>query len=487
MDTTRKSWLREHGLTLLIAAQPLLDALAFWTANEQATVAGYIRLLIMAALPLWLLIKGRERKKLLLALGVMAVFALLHMFNDYRVGWYGPVFDASYLAKVLQMPVLAVCFTILIRDEGTKRQALRGIALAAVLTIALVLIAWITGTGLHTYPEGYGYSGWVIDDNRCAQSILLVTLSVFSVSFALQSGRRWLELLIPGIVTAVFLTNGTKGCYLSLFAIFFCFAAFLLLEKPVLGKRVRGVTALWLMLLMVFSVVIYPYTPRAKMDMTLERAAKPGEIEAALAERGIDITNMSAQERFDDPVVHEVFQYYYEGYLGVLPDIYDRFGMDRVMLHYGMTTDVDLLIDVRVMERSYSAMIWEDGDLLTKLLGIETTQLGPARSYDGAYDMENDWPALFYFYGILGFALYVAFLGVFLWRVVRKLLRDFRGSFTLENVTLVVCLFLQLGLAQFSGAILRRPNVNIYLALVLALIAYQTRTGEAEKGGSACS
>ena len=44
-----------------------------------------------------------------------------------------------------------------------------------------------------------------------------------------------------------------------------------------------------------------------------------------------------------------------------------------------------------------------------------------------------------------------------------------------------------LGLAQFSGAILRRPNVNIYLALVLALIAYQTRTGEAEKGGSACS
>ena len=44
--------------------KPLLDALAFWTANERATAAGYIRLLLMLVLPLYLLLKGRERKKL---------------------------------------------------------------------------------------------------------------------------------------------------------------------------------------------------------------------------------------------------------------------------------------------------------------------------------------------------------------------------------------------------------------------------------------
>ena len=90
MNTSWKTWFQAHGLALLIAAQPLLDALAFWTANEQGTAAGYIRLLIMAALPLWLLIRGRERRKLLIALGVMALYALLHVLNNFRVGAIAP-------------------------------------------------------------------------------------------------------------------------------------------------------------------------------------------------------------------------------------------------------------------------------------------------------------------------------------------------------------------------------------------------------------
>lgn len=39
---------------------------------------------------------------------------------------------------------------------------------------------------------------------------------------------------------------------------------------------------------------------------------------------------------------------------------------------------------------------------------------------------------------------------------------------------------LQLGLAQFSGAILRRPNASIYLALVVALIFYQCQKAKTE-------
>jgi hypothetical protein len=41
-----------------------------------------------------------------------------------------------------------------------------------------------------------------------------------------------------------------------------------------------------------------------------------------------------------------------------------------------------------------------------------------------------------------------------------------------------MALALQLGLAQFSGALVRRPNVSIYFALILALIWYQTGRGE---------
>ena len=480
MSQTKRTRFTEYWLTLLIAVQPLLDVLAFWTANETATVAGYIRLLILLALPLWLLFQLKNKKSFVLSMAVIGLYCLLHVLNGFRVGYLSLRFDVTYLLRVVQMPVLAICFVFLIRDGQTKRQAHRGILIATGLTLIFMLLAYLTGTGNTTYPEGYGFSGWVIDDNRCAQSIILVSLAAFDVYFALQSKHKWLAVLAPVLVTLVFLTNGTKACYYALFALFFAFAAVLVMEKPILGKKIRWLAVAVFVLLMVFSVVIYPLTPRAKVSQVLSRVGTPGEIEAALLERGIDISDMSAQERFEDPVVREVFERYYIKYIGNLPELYERFGMDRVLLHYGMTTDVVKLMDIRVMKVAYSAMIWEDSDFLTKLVGFEVSQIG----YDGTYDMENDWPAIFYYYGYLGFALYAGFILYFLVLVLRRLLRDFKGSFTEENFALLLCLMLQMGLAQFSGAILRRPNVSIYLALVLALIYYQT-VRLPKKGGAA--
>ena len=475
---TKRNWFAANWLTLLIAAQPLLDALAYWTANESATVAGFIRLGLLVLLPLWLLWRGPERKTLLLALGVMGLYSLAHIANCARVGYLSPVYDVAYLVRVLQMPVYAVCLAILIRDGETKRQAYRGVLIAAGLTVALLLVARVTGTGRYTYPEGYGYSGWVIDDNRCAHSILLVTLSAFGLFFALRSERVWLHVLGPAAVTALFLTNGTKACYASLYGLFFGYAAFLAFEKLALRQKLKTAALLSLVGMMIFATLIYPLTPRAKMSGVLSRAAPAGEIEAACLEKGWDISTMSPEECFANEEVREIFIHYYYLYIGVMPDLFDRFGPERVLKQYQMTTDVERLIDVRLMELAYAAMIWQDADLPTKLLGFEATQVGT----DGVYDMENDWPALFYYYGPVGLGLYVLLLLAVLLRIPGALRRDWRGTLNEENLTLLLVLALQLGLAQFSGAILRRPNVSIYLALVLALIVFQTR--RAEKGES---
>ena len=477
--TTINRIVKGNWLTLLIAIQPILDVLAFWTANEKATVAGYIRLIILLTLPLFLLFRLKEKRRFVCSMAVIALFCLLHILNGFRVGYLSLSFDLTYMLRVIQMPVLAICFVFLMRDEQTKYQAYRGILVATGLSLLFLVLAYATGTGNSTYPEGYGFSGWVISDNRCAQSIILVGFAVFCEYFALQSTHRGLVFLTPAVITLVFLTNGTKACYYALFAIFTCFAVILVLEKPILGNKVKWMAVCSLVLLMAFSVLIYPYTPRAKVSEKLAQHGRQGEIEEALLERGIDISGMSAEERFNDPVVKEVFIQYYIKYIGVQPDLYERFGMDRVLLHYRMTTDVVKLMDQRVMKLAYADMIWEDSDPVTKLFGYEVTEIGT----DGEYDMENDWPAIFYYYGYLGFALYVGFILFFLIQVLRCVGKDFRANFTEENVALLLCLMLQLGLAQFSGAILRRPNVSIYLSLVLALIWYQAVVLP-EKGGS---
>lgn len=59
------------------------------------------------------------------------------------------------------------------------------------------------------------------------------------------------------------------------------------------------------------------------------------------------------------------------------------------------------------------------------------------------------------------------------------MIKNFKGSFFFFNFILAVTYVLQLGLAQFSGAILRRPNASIYMSLIIALIFYQC--GKIEK------
>jgi 4-amino-4-deoxy-L-arabinose transferase-like glycosyltransferase len=104
------------------------------------------------------------------------------------------------------------------------------------------------------------------------------------------------------------------------------------------------------------------------------------------------------------------------------------------------------------------------------LAGFEVSDIW----FNGGTDLENDWPAIYYYYGYVGFGLYLIFMLWFVVLIVKRVLLDFKGTVTLENFFLLLCLGLHVGLAQFSGSVLRRPNVSIYMALILGLIYYKT-------------
>lgn len=465
-------------ITILFAAQPCLDVLAFWTRNEKATPAGYIRLLLLILLPLIALITAKNKKHLLSIYLITGLFCSMHILNSFRVGYINPVFDIRYLASVVQMPIFTVCFFSFIRNDDTKNAALTGVRIAAVLTLIFFVLAWITNTGNVTYGEGLGYSGWVIDENRNANSTIFVIFGCFCIYFALKNRNLKHLTAVACLVTVIFLSNGTKGCYFSIFVIFLLYTVYLLYEKFVLGKEFQRTAVIIFLLLSVLSAVIYPWTPRYKVTEAQRQTARgtQGEIEATLLEKGIDITDMSPQERFDNPIVKEVFVHYYWKYLGVKPDLIDRFSMDRVLMQYRMSTNVSKLIDARIMERNYADMIFQDSDFLTKAVGFEASEIG----FDGIYDLENDWHAIFYYYGYLGFALYLGFLFAVLYNVIIVLFKKLRGRADLELFAYMLVLALILGLAHFSGATLRRPNVSIWLSLVLALLLYYSEAHKNE-------
>ena len=468
VERFKKNW-----ITVLIAAQPVLDIIAYWRADSVATEAGYIRLFIMLLLPFSLLVSVKDKKHFIIPFAAMGAYCLLHFLNCKRVGYINPYFDISYLSKVIQMPVIAICLIYYIKDEQTRDQAVKGILLAGTITALALAAACLTGTENVTYGEGLGVSGWVIDSNRCANSIILVTLSVFAVLPAVYSERKIINILLPVIVALVFITNGTKACYFSIFAIFGGYAFYVVLNRIVNKKTIKAAFLITLVILMLTSVVIYPYTPRCKVTAMQQAAASKdqGELERKIAALGYAPKALSREDKLNIPEVRAVIEeFYYRAIIGVIPDMIDRFGMDRILDKYDVTLNCADIISTRLMKLNYASLIWDECDLLTRILGFEVSEMGT----DGLRDVENDWPALFYYYGYLGLTLYGAFILCFIYLIVRKLMENFRDNITPLNFSLGLALLLQLALAQFSGALVRRPNVSIYLAVILALIYYQT-------------
>ena len=154
-----------------------------------------------------------------------------------------------------------------------------------------------------------------------------------------------------------------------------------------------------------------------------------------------------------------------------MPNMFERFTVDEIMAEYGFTTDAQTLINVRQQKSAYASLMWKHSDALTHLFGIDVSDIW----LTGSCDLENDWPAIFYYYGYLGFGAYLAFVAYFALLIIRRLFKNFKTAFTTDNFILLITFMLFVGLAQFSGSVLRRPNVSFYMALVLGLIYYQTR------------
>ncbi|MGI5977090.1 MAG: O-antigen ligase family protein [Candidatus Limivicinus sp.] len=484
-----KQIFKNYWLFALVVLQPLLDIVAFWTSSETGTIAGYIRLLFMLILPVHLLFTCKDKKRFIASMGIIALLALLHVGNLCRVGYINFFSDIKNMARIIYMPVMAVCLCTYVRDERMKKQALNGILVNAVIIALVIIISYLTDSYNPTYGYGLGTSAWVTDENRCTHSVILSCLSVFGMWYGLNSKRSYASYIIPAAVFVFAVTNGTSSCYLTALACFGGYAFFMIFRRRVRGERLcraEKFVVIYLALLFVIAVAIYPETPHAKIVAIEREAANKGQnnLEKELLALGYDVRSMSPEERMNEPVVREkMAEFYTKTIYGGAPGLIESFDVYRIMKAYNMTTNASKIADVRRMKRVNAKLIWEDSDFLTKLTGFEFARVDwPGDSLD----LENDWHAIFYYYGVIGLAAYAAYILYFFFLVLKKLKKNFKSNMTLYNFCLLLCLLLLLGLAHFSGALLKRPNSSIYLALVLALLNYQTRfspEGETAAGG----
>lgn len=471
--------LKKNWLLYLFVLQPIFDIIAFFQQdNVVGSLAGYSRLLVMCVLPIVTLWITKNKKSFLIWMGAIGGYCFLHVLNCYRIGYMSPVADIAYLARVVQMPILAVCFIYLIKDDTYGEITRKAFLINLCVIFVTMSIAHLTGTGEYSYNYyGAGLKGWFANSN--SQSIILVTLIPLSLEYL--SRKKHIAWIITGAVIAWFMmiSNGTKVAYFSIFIIFggyVCYYIFYYFLHRKDHVKFQTVLSLVYVCLMIISVVVYPMTPRYYMTHLYNDARVLDEAEREEELKEIENKGkVTLEDILSDPADRKKIIDFYTPLFD--PGMVERFGTEKILYAYGYLPDSWLISDVRKTKRINAQMIWEECDWLTKIVGFEYTNVENPKGE--ILDLENDYPALFYYYGYLGFGLYMLFLAYFIYLIVRAVFKDFKKSIHPFNFALLLTYILQIASAQFSGAILRRPNVSIYMSIIMGLIYYQTMVKQA--------
>lgn len=463
-------------MAALLLIQPLLDVLSFFMQNSGSTVVTTaLRMALLAAVSLYGFVISDRKELYAACYGVIGGFWLLHMLNCFRLGYGQPVGDAAEYLKLVQFPLWTLAFITFFRKrEGLDTGALGALAVNFAVILLVIGLSYVTGLRVYTYdfPERQlqiGVLGWFGVPN--AQSAILCMLIPAVLLWGLQTEKLWIFCLCGAAGFGLLYLTGTR---LAFYAAVLVAAAFLLLI-PLCRKP--AVFCIPMAAALVLLLVFRGASPMAERRgiASVSFSVYQEKIDRVMGEDK-DFVYREGEEI--PPEVLEKLETVYQDIYGIrgaykevlLEDLLDRFGLERVMEEFDYSVKPEVLNDSRTRKRAALHMTWEDQDFLTHLLGMEYAK---AEIGGHNYDLENDFPALPYYYGYLGTALYIAFLAGIVLYAAAAFIRRFPSLLTPEFATAAMMFALALGAAQLSGQVLRRPNVTVYFSLAAAQLFVQ--------------
>lgn len=512
----------------IVVIQPLLDVLSYFLqemGSNSLTTA--LRFLMLAGVALLGFLVSDRKKLYFIFYGVVVVYWITHMLNCFRVGYQSPVSDAGAFSRIMNFPVFALSFiTFFEKGKDVRRVVVWGFAINLLTMVLFTVLPWATGNPVYTYDELYiGVMGWFAVEN--SQSTILVLVAPVAIYGAYRLKKYPLFLLAVLLSFGMLFVTGTKFTFYSIFIIA---GAFIFLFVMNLRKQsIRYVTPLLAVLVLVVAFRQYSPMQQRESQYAYSQGIYQQIVEDGLRSSGTDAETLEAirqevnQAKEDSSSnkqssnsgketeeeyaaetrlgrMREGLISVYtdpDGYGPILEDMTERFGIYNVMEIYDYTSASYVLSDFRVLKSRYAELMWEEKDTLTHLLGSEAQDMITSGFN---YDLENDFPAVFYSCGYIGFALYMlsllAFFGMILrafaldvsaaWqeqkgkkrRSVLRVLGALGGGIqrflTVEMGAVGMTFLLAVISGLISGNTLRRPNVTVYFAISAAYLCYLT-------------
>ena len=509
----------------IIIIQPMLDVLSYFLGemgNNSLSTA--LRFLLLMGVALLGFIVSDKKRVYFLFYGVMGAFWLAHVINCYRIGYQSVVSDTANFLRIMNFPIFTLSFiTFFQKGENLRKFVYAGFAINLAEIVVFTALPWLTGHPVYTYNTLYlGVMGWFSTPN--AQSAIVVLVAPLAILFAWKTKKYPVFLLSLVLSFGLMFAMGTKFTFYSIFIIAGAYIFLFVLNFQ--KKCLRYVLPLLGVVVLVVAFRSYaPMQMRESMSqyalnnyqqLVNESLKNSGadqseleEIRQELAESEKDGSSSSGGEEQQLQRLRDSLIGVYtdpEVYGSIFGNIYDRFGVYNVMDAYDYTSESTILSDSRVRKSMFAKLMWEEKDFATHLLGFEYQDM----IYEGTiYDLENDFPAVFYFCGYIGFTLYMLFLALFAVMILKAFFQDVASAWksqeekprrlplrslcafgggvqrflTVEMGAVGMTFLLAAIAAQVSGNVLRRPNVTVYFAVAAAYLCYLTvmKRGKAKK------
>ena len=164
---------------VLMAIQPLMDILSFWTdrLGMSNTITLLLRFAVFAVVCLLGFFTSARKKVYGIAVAACAVLLIGHCISCFIVGYQRIVYDLTNFVRVVQMPLFVLCFISFLRANDKCGRAFEtGLLLDFWIITASVIVSVLTHTSSATYQStNVGILGWYSFGN--AQSAIMSILA----------------------------------------------------------------------------------------------------------------------------------------------------------------------------------------------------------------------------------------------------------------------------------------------------------------------
>ncbi|ENQ3105025.1 O-antigen ligase family protein [Bacillus cereus] len=453
---------KEHYFTyfflLFIALQPVLDlltSLSIQMLHMDATLSIVVRFGVMLLAMIYLFIYQKNKKSIvyICLLGVIMTAGLLNNLVVKHPISLGE--EVKFMAKCMYPIVMLFGYILVFKTLRGKQNSydtlLRYFLYASLFMSFVMVISIATRTDYQSYTiEKIGSKGWFYAANEIS-AILAITFPVvvlYSIhkTTSITQAYYWLPTILA-LYSSIMI--GTKVGYVSIIvtlgvALFFSFIEYMM-------KRGRPQLINTILALIVLGgvIIVTPFTPIAKnMDIHLQIYNKQQQEQQPNKQQQEQQPNKQQQEQQPNKQQQEQ-----------QPNKQEERTLTTGEVNSLIYSDRDKFLN---MHQKY----FQEAPLSQKLLGM---------GYAGNYEetpkvVERDFHDLFFWFGIIGFIIYILPFVYFGIRLMLRILTNFKSIITVKYMLLGTAIALAIATAFTAGHVFAAPAVSIFFVALLAYL-----------------